>query len=309
MAEISTTSWNNFPALVLESEMLRVVIVPDLGAKIVSLYDKLRGREWLAAPMRQVQQTVYGVEFVSQDMSGWDEMLPTIDACTWQGLQLPDHGEVWSIPWHVESGEAAVITSVAGVALPYVFTRAAELITPNCLELRYSLVNHGKQAFPYLWAAHPQFLADPHTRILLPASVQRVVNIIDGDPRWGEVGSLYAWPAAVSVDGESLRLDCAGAVEKRACRKFYLPPNKPVSWAALVDENLGCQLRMDWSPSELPYVGLWVDEGMYNSVPVVALEPSNGYYDSLERAVLNKKISVLDPQQVASWTLRITTGS
>jgi len=94
MTEILKTTWHNFPAIALESESMRVVIVPDLGAKIVSLFDRTHQREWLTPPMRPVEQTVYGADFVSQDMSGWDEMLPTIVACDWEGAHIPDHGEV-----------------------------------------------------------------------------------------------------------------------------------------------------------------------------------------------------------------------
>jgi len=305
MAERSRTTWNNFPAFALESELMRVVIVPDLGAKIVSLFDKTHQREWLAPPMRPPKQIAYGADFVSQDMSGWDEMLPTIVACDWEGAHLPDHGEVWSAPWRLENAQSALILSVMGVAMPYRFTRSAALITPNCLELRYILVNTGETAFPYLWAAHPQFAADPHTRIILPPEVARVVNVIDGDPVWGKAGELCNWPEAVSAESRIWHLDRVRPVENCSCRKFYVPPEQSVAWAALVDERLGCQLRLDWSPSAVPYLGLWVDEGMYNSAPVAALEPSKGYYDSLERAAHNKKVSVLDSGKDVTWTLRV----
>jgi galactose mutarotase-like enzyme len=305
MAEILKTTWHNFPAITLESELMRVVIVPKLGAKIVSLFDKAHQREWLVPPMRPLKQTVYGADFVSQDMSGWDEMLPTIVACDWEGVPLPDHGEVWSTPWRLENAQGVVILSVMGVAMPYRFTRSAALITSNCLELRYTLANTGKTAFPYLWAAHPQFTADLQTRIILPPEVTRVVNVIDGDPVWGKAGELCDWPEAASAEGQTWQLDRVRPVENRSCRKFYVPPEQSVAWAALVDERLGCQLRLDWSPSPVPYLGLWVDEGRYNSLPVVALEPSNGYYDSLERAVYNKKVAVLDSGKEATWTLRV----
>lgn len=83
MEKTSKTTWHNFDALALESDSMQVVIVPDLGAKIVSLYDKVHRREWLVPPIRQVQQPAYGAVFVDQDMSGWDEMMPTIVACEW----------------------------------------------------------------------------------------------------------------------------------------------------------------------------------------------------------------------------------
>jgi galactose mutarotase-like enzyme len=307
MVDVSRTLWHHLPAIALESEKLRAVIVPALGAKIVSLYDKAHQREWLAPAMRPVKQTAYGADFVSQDMSGWDEMLPTIDACDWDGAHLPDHGEVWSVPWQLESDQEALVLSVTGRVMPYRLTRSAVLLAPACLELRYTLTNTGQKTFPFLWAAHPQFLATPHTRIFLPAEVTHVVNIIDGDSQWGEAGNTVAWPKALSADGQVWRLDHVRPVDNRTCRKFYLPPDQPVAWAALVDEKLGCRVQLSWSPVDTPYLGVWVDEGRHNAVPVAALEPSNGYYDSLVRAVQNRRAPVLEPGQAASWALQVST--
>ena len=300
------TTWHNFPALALESEGLRVVIVPNLGAKIVSLFDKQNQREWLVPPIRPVQQTVYGADFVSQDMSGWDEMLPTIVACDWNGTHLPDHGEVWSIPWQVEEDNEALSLSVDGVALPYHFTRSAALTAPATLSLRYSLANTGQKSFPYLWAAHPQFAVDANTRIVLPPEVTHLVNVIAKDPVWGQAGESCEWPVAVSASGQTWRLDRVGLAQNHACRKFYLPPEKPVAWAALIDEKYSCQMRLDWFPAETPYLGLWVDEGAYNTASVAAPEPSNSYYDSLERALSNKRTMWLNAGQTACWELKVS---
>jgi len=273
--KLSKTTWHNFSAFTLESEALQVIIVPDLGAKIVSLYDNVHGREWLVPPIRTVKQTTYGAAFVDQDMSGWDEMLPTIDPCEWEGTHLPDHGEVWSVPWKLVSLEGGLTLSVDGRSFPYHFVRSASLQAPNLLEFRYSLTNTGPKELPYLWAAHPQFAADEHTRILLPPDVTQVVNAIDDHPVLGKVGDRCAWPQAALENGRVLQLDRVGPVEKHACRKTYLLPQQPIGWAALVDENLGCQLRLEWPSDFAPYLGVWIDEGMHNIAPVAALEPSN----------------------------------
>jgi len=309
MANILKTTWHNFPALALEGESLRVIIVPDLGAKIVSLYDQLHGREWLVPSIREVKQTIYGAVFTDQDMSGWDEMLPTIIACEWDGAQLPDHGEVWSIPWKLESMESCLTLSVEGISFPYHFVRSALLVAPDTLELRYSLTNTGQKELPYMWTAHPQFLVDEHTRIIFPTEVTQVVNVIDDDPVWGKAGELVSWPEAISGTGQVWQLDRVRSVENHTCRKIYTLPQQSVSWAALVDEHLGCQLRLEWSSDFAPYLGLWIDEGTYNTAPVAALEPSNGYYDSLERAVQNQMIPWLKPGQEVIWAMQVKLNS
>ena len=177
--------------------------------------------------------------------------------------------------------------------------------SPEQLELTYRLENTGDQPFPYLWAAHPQFVADEQTRIVFPPEVKQVVNVIEDDPLWGEAGALCDWPAARGADGVLYPLDRVRSASRHACRKFYLPPEQPVAWAALLHEGKGCRLQMAWSPDELPYLGLWVDEGMYNSLPAAAFEPSNAYYDSLTRAIANQKVTTLSPGEVKNWRLQL----
>jgi len=303
--KISKTNWHNISAFTLESEALQVIIVPDLGAKIVSLYDKVHNREWLVPPIRPVKKTAYGAIFVDQDMSGWDEMLPTIDACVWEGWQLPDHGEVWSVSWRLVSLDGGLTLSVDGRSFPYHFVRSASLLAPNVLELRYSLTNTGPKQLPYLWAAHPQFAADEHTRILLPPDVTQVVNAIDEHPVLGKAGDRCVWPNVALGNGQVLQLDRVGLVGNHTCRKTYSLPQQPIGWAALVDESLDCQLRLEWPSDFAPYLGVWIDEGMHNKAPVAALEPSNGYYDSMGRAVHNQMITWLMPKQEMKWSMQV----
>ena len=47
---VGQTTWQGLPALQLESETLRAVVVPYGGAKLVSLFDRRNGTEWLVAP-------------------------------------------------------------------------------------------------------------------------------------------------------------------------------------------------------------------------------------------------------------------
>ncbi len=83
--------------------------------------------------MRPLKPAGYGADFVSQDMSGWDEMMPTISACRFRNITLPDHGEVWGIPWNIDKATAELCFSVNGVALPYHFSAAS----PSKTSIRY----------------------------------------------------------------------------------------------------------------------------------------------------------------------------
>lgn len=310
------TEWLGQPALALETSALRFVTVPTMGAKIVSLFDKRTQHEWLIPPVnRAFKPAAYGSSFVDQDMSGWDEMFPTIDACAYpvdgqyKGHLLPDHGEVWAIPWEIDHmANTSIRLSANGRSLPYHLTRQVEVVDDHHFHLTFEVTNTGTEPITALWAAHPQFAVNEETRIRLPRTATQVVNV-HPTPDWGKVGNVYPWAEAQSQRGEMQQLDQVGTADLKNCRKFYLPENNPVDWAALQQGDNGTWLRLSWNTQQVPYLGIWVDEGAYNSTSTVALEPSTGYYDKLDFAWENQRSMHLIPNQPVQWMLDIAVGN
>jgi hypothetical protein len=317
--------WHGVEAHVLENESVRAVVVPSMGAKIVSIWDKRCGCEWLAGPgIRPFRPAVYGAAFDQQDMSGWDEMLPTISACTLtrhgEAVTLPDHGEVWAVPWTVEkSCPTELETSVTGRALPYRFWRRITLLHPGRLRLLYHLVNLGDQPLPYLWAAHPQFACGEAAEIVLPAHVTEMYNVLPETWGWGTPETVYAWPQGVKLrspaagretapPAAAVPLDQIGPPTLRRARKLYAPPAQPPAWAALVRRPHGEWLRMAWNPVDVPYFGLWIDEGALNAQSVAAPEPATGFYDSLALACEKLQVTVVAPRSDSFWSITVQLG-
>jgi len=309
------TVWRGVPAYTLETDQLRVVTTPDVGAKITSIYDKRANYEWLVAPPdRAFGPVSYGDVFVEQDMSGWDEMYPTIKPCSYPadghyaGVTLPDHGEVWALPWRVEVAAGDSLTlSVDGRALPYRLRRTLAASIDGGAVLRYDVVNTGAVPIVALWAAHPQFTATTHTRIQLPDNVKELYNVRD-IPAWGAWGLRYRWPEATNRQGTTVRMDHIAPASAMACRKLYVPPDTPIEWAALVEESSDHWLLMQWHASQIPYIGIWVDEGWANSVATVALEITDGFHDSLETAWDHKCCPIIAPGEQRQWTITVSVG-
>ena len=238
-ADLSQSKWHGMPAWCLQSDHLRVITVPATGAKITSIKDRAAGHEWLVTPhTRPFKPLTYGSNFGDHDMTGWDEMYPTIDICPypvegpWHGATLPDHGEVWALPWNVSNAEAGHLTlSVEGRALPYRLERTLSLVDTRTLRLDYCVTNTGPEPQAGFWTAHPQFAADDDTRILLPDDVEQVVSVHPGD--LGKPGDLHPWPDTKTVSGDIKRLDRIWPAEPASSRKIYAQPDQPLSWAAL----------------------------------------------------------------------------
>jgi galactose mutarotase-like enzyme len=313
---VRETCWSGRPALQLENDRLRVVVVPGVGAKIVSLFDKRQQLEWLVGhgdkPFRAVR---YGASFTGQDMSGWDEMFPTISACdypgpgSYHGVPLPDHGEVWALPWSVlESAPAQIVLAVEGQTLPYRLVRTLAIPSPDTVQLSYELTNDGPEDLSYLWAAHPQFQCGEGLEIVLPAEVRRVRNSLPPEWGWGAPETEYDWPEAVDAHSRSVRLDRVGKPALRRARKFFALPDVAIDHVTLVQPG-GAWLDMRWSPAGAPYFGVWIDEGALSHSSIVAPEPMTGFYDSLAVAWNNDRVSAIAPGATQSWIVRVQLGS
>ena len=314
---LTQSTWLGQKAWIMENDTLRTVVVPDLGAKLVSLFDKRTGNEWLVgAGERPFQKIPYAANFTEQDMSGWDEMFPTITACEYpvpgekQGVLLPDHGEVWPLPWTLEPSKLGTLKfSVQGVALPYRLTRTLSYSTEDTLHMAYQLENLGQESMPYLWSAHPQFTCGDSARVILPAHVQEVCNVLPPEWGWGALETRHAWPTSTTKEDQHNQLDLIETAAQNQIRKFFVLPDTVVSWTGLIRQPAHDWLRFDWDAGLVPYLGIWMDEGVISSQTVVALEPMTGFYDSLALAWENKQVTTITPGEHKSWTLSIRLGT
>lgn len=313
---VSATQFYGLDAWMLEDDALRVVLQPAPGGKLASLYDKRNGVEWLAQPLLPPQpELAYGSAWSGPHSYGWDVMLPTITACPYPGpgpavgATLPDHGELWTLPWQgkADAEQGAVIMQVRGQALPYTLVRQAQLGEPGELVLSYRLRNDGDLPLLYLWAEHPLFLCEPGAEIVLPEEVREVVNALaeEWGSQWGPPGTINSWP--VKRAGAAMHaLNQVGDVAQRSGRKFYVRPDQHIGWAALRRPAVNAALEMRWDPHAAPFFGVWVDEGaVYPAACNVALEPASGYYDSLALAAGKGQASVLAPNTERHWQVRV----
>ncbi len=288
---------------VLLGEGIRVTVDPDRGGRIASIRHLPSGREWLAQPEPGAgSDSTYGSSFTDGDMAGWDEMLPTIQACAHPGpgsaagVILPDHGEVWAVPWRVDAtgGERDLTLSVEGRALPYRLVRRLRITGPTSLAIDYRLEVLGDEPLALLWACHPQLDCSPDTRIALPAVVTEMLDVTDGPP-----GRPVAWPSQGPAR--------IGLLPLGTGRKLVAPAHVRAAEVELRDPA-GTWLRMCWQAAELPHFALWLDNRCLSRVPVVVVEPTDGFFDSLELAASTGRVAVTQPGSPRRWSLGVELG-
>ena len=98
---VRPVSFKHWPALLLENELTSMVLIPEIGGKVVSIKSLATECEFLwQDDTRPYATPHYGELFANYDASGFDECFPSIGQCAypefpWQGITIPDHGEIW----------------------------------------------------------------------------------------------------------------------------------------------------------------------------------------------------------------------
>jgi len=278
----------DFEVFILGNEDIELAVVPELGARIISLKDLRTGREWLWHPIGgpKLFRNHPGDNFEISPLVGIDECLPTIAPCTWQGRTLPDHGELWAAVWSVDYGawDRGVLRTSVGLRIsPLDFERTIEL-QKNEVRLSYQLKNRGAIDESYLWAMHPLLRLQAGDLLDLPASTHLLLN----GARW--VDSLTSIPS------------------KADCQKSFASPLSE-GWAAINNPETGDRLEFMWDPAKLKTLGLWLNRSGWHGHCHFALEPANGEPDSLAVAVKGKGCGVVEAHGSAAWQVCIRIGN
>lgn len=314
MATVRPAEVDQQAGFALEDDRVTVVVLPGVGSKIVSLRHRPSGREWIwRNPARRIVPPTYDSPFDRWDISGYDDCFPTIGACRypdepWRGIAIPDHGEVWTLPWSSTIEGDTVVLDVTGIRFPYRLRKVLALDDAG-LRLDYTLTNPTPFPFHYLFSAHPLLAATATTEVEIPRGARlRVDSSIDR--RLGERFDEHSWPITRDRFGATVdlrRLDpTAGFGDKLYTTRLS------EGWARLIDRATGDWLRFAWDPAELPLLGLWLNQGGWPSPhePTfnVALEPCTGYPDPLDLARAGGEHATAPPGGTVAWSLRVDVG-
>lgn len=309
------------PAFRMSNGSLAVHTLPSRGGKIASLVSAQTGREWLwRNPHLPILPASYGDSYVAKhDTGGIDECFPTVDACEcpvgagpWQGVGLPDHGELVTQPWIVlgaevdSDGTARLALEARGVRFPCRFKRTMSLgMGAAPLRLEYELENLSPYALPFTWCLHPAFCIAEGMQIVLPRGAPtRTAYTLGRAP--AKTGSTFPWPESPS--GYDLSSVPARGEDGFTMKLFSGPLRQ-----GRVGLRRECEtLQIGFDPRTVPYVAMWLNYGMWSGAGTppyfnVVIEPSIGDADSLREALADRDTAVhLPAGQTMRWELEIS---
>jgi hypothetical protein len=275
----SDWTYHGLRAVLLENRQLRVVILPELGAKIWQITYKPLDTDLLWNNPR-VAPARFAINARYDDVwsGGWDELFPNDEATLIDGEMYPDHGEVWTGQWHAEpfssSDEVGVrlrfVTPISAIAVEKTIRLRRDA---SRIEFDHVLTNLGNAPFPFLWKLHPALAVTPEHRLDFPALKVIMEPVFPGT--LAGAPASFDWPYA-RVAGRSIDLRQIPAATERQLYFFY-GTEMQAGWCALTNtrNRLACGLVFD--QKVFPSCWLFASFGGWRNLNVAVLEPCTGY--------------------------------
>jgi galactose mutarotase-like enzyme len=292
--------------LTLENKWFSLSILPEVGAKIVTLFDKGSARNVLwENPRIRPQRFPCDSNFDNYWCGGWDDAFPTADACIYQGEAYPNLGELRSLSWQVEAlsadGSVAVARlSAYGPISAIKVTKTVSLVEQN-VQMHFEIESQSPLPLDFLWGTHPSFAVEAGMRLIIPARTGIVG--MSTHPSLGRAGERYDWPLLKSEGAftdMSIVQDITAAV---ACGHYATELNE--GWYAV--EKDGSGILFDFPLESCPCLWLWLVYGGWRGYHHVIVEPWTGYPVNLEQAVKDGRASQLLPGKTFAVKIRCTT--
>src|SRR5688572_25093995 len=186
----------------VESDALRLDVWPQFGGKVSSAVDKADGFELLFNyPAELPSGPQYDIPYGKSWYAGWDECFPAVaagayDRHPYNGIAVPDHGELWGLPTISVPAKGGITTVWHGLRFGYRLTRKLSL-DPDApaLTAEYTLVNLAPFEFRFVCAMHALMAMNTAVEFFWPdrpfrlshdangADIQRVFTFGESEPQ------------------------------------------------------------------------------------------------------------------------------
>lgn len=161
--------FHGFRSLLIENNCIRMVMLLDKGADIISFVDKKTDTEFVwTNPMgisclEKIQKGNMDSDCFSDNyVGGWFEIMPNFgSSCTFQGKHFTGHGEVTNLPWEytvLKDSEEEIQLLLITRLSKYPFELRKYLTVQSdspALYFREEVINLGGTVMEYTWAHHP----------------------------------------------------------------------------------------------------------------------------------------------------------
>lgn len=298
-----------FDSIVLENKHVRVVVIPQLGARIWHLEDRVRGRQWIwHRPDVPLANAEIGAVYDDVWAGGWEELFPNDAPGHFEGRDLPDHGEWWTLNWGVNdaSSEALQLTALCTVIKAKCSKEIRVARDEARVSITYRIVSMEDRPFHFLFKQHLPIGLSPACRLVLPGGKVHSV-----DPSFGTLLSgsgPFTWPHCDGDHNSAVNLRVVPP-ESSAEREFVYVTDLPEPWCGVDDIDQQSSLRMRFDGAVFPYVWLFMSYGGWRNAYTAVLEPCTNMPKDLGEAVRRGQSASLGPGEEFVATVSVALSA
>ena len=309
--ELTHQTWGPWPTVRLATEAVAVEVAGEVGARVISLMDLRREREWMVQgePPTELEQMAWaeeGAPFGPRESFGWDECLPTTRTCAdpldASSPGLRDHGDQWGRGAYLSADPdaGALVHTWSVPRWPYRLSRRLSYEDERTLLAEYVLTSHAEVALPIHWAQHALFELEDGAAIDLP----EVSRVRPSASIGIELPDEIDWPVATLADGAKVDFRCIARGLEWAT-VVYAEPGEDVR---MVQPD-GARLDLDWDREFAPALRVWLSNSGWSTggPPNVqyGMEPVTSADDDLGAAIERERARMLQPGEAVHWWVRM----
>jgi len=312
--KIYESDYKNQKAINIESNLIKVQFLPEIGSKMSNfIYKPLDLDLLIHRSNKKYRLGIYDGDYLKSECSGFDEMFPSINKCyydayPWSGIKIPDHGEVWSLNWDLKLEKSKIIMDVNGVRFPYKIKKIIYFLQDNILRIEYELVNTSNFNFYFLWSAHFMFVSEEGLEIILPQGVNKIVSVFSHSSRLGNYGDEFSWPKFQNNKGKDETLNIIRPKSTRDYGKYYIKGKIPEGWCVLKYPKSNILLALSFPEEKVPYLAILPNEGGWDNFYNIFIEPCTSSFDRLDVAKLRGECSCIPAKSKTQWYLNLTVS-
>ncbi len=285
---------------ILRSGHLEVAVAPEVGGRIVQIQHLATGYQFLWNNARlKLSRLSPGSEYDPHFFGGIDELLPNDLPETIDGIDSPDHGELWTTPldWSWEENTFTMHGLLPGIGLLYERRMTLRDDGP-IIDLDYRIENTSGAERRFLWKLHAAMNVMEGDVIECPARSAQVADLAYS--RF-DTTEPFAWP---TIEGQTANVMPADSGTVDFYYLFDLETGR-MAWTRPAS-RLRFEYRFD--TSVFPYAWLFASQGGFDGHTTAILEPCTTMPISVNEAASLGQCSLLAPGEVLETSVSIHAG-
>lgn len=297
---ISRQEINGVELLTGENDDIRFEVAPAMGGKITSVYNKKLEKEFLWRNQGlNLAVNNPGTDYDTHFWGGIDELLPNDIPETVDGIDYPDHGELWTSPldYKFTDNRISVYGTLEKSGLYYEKAMSFHADAPK-IELEYRIVNQSGERRSFLWKLHAALNISAGDKLMSNASKARIVypqssRFVTQDE--------FSWPF---IEG----IDASVVPENNRTMDFFYLYDSPDGTMGLVTDSGKYLFSYSYDQSIFPYQWYFASYGKFLNHYAAILEPASAMPVSINEAASHLQCSVLEPDEEINTIVTIYAG-